>query len=269
MTIQIDIQQLSWRYPQQQSDLFCQLDLMLPAGQWTCLLGKSGCGKSSLLKLLAGISPMDPMTQMAFSAQELNGQVRELSSINIAYMGQNDALYPWFDVLNNVCLVERLRCGQVCRESQQQALTLLAELGLADYANSAVYQLSGGMKQRVALARVLMQQADVVLMDEPFSALDALTRYQLQNLAAQRLKDKTVLLITHDPQEALRLADQLVVMSGCPSQITTIAIPQDMPPAPRELDTSLYQLQQQLLHALATESAFESEAFVSVSEVRG
>ncbi|MCV5261820.1 ATP-binding cassette domain-containing protein, partial [Escherichia coli] len=106
---------------------------------------------------------------------------------------------------------------QAPEQNKQRALTLLSQVGLADYPDAKPAQLSGGMRQRVALARTLMQDKPLVLMDEPFSALDAVTRHKLQTLAAELLKDKTVVLITHDPQESVRLAHHLYVLQGTPA----------------------------------------------------
>ncbi|GAL36098.1 hydroxymethylpyrimidine ABC transporter ATPase component [Vibrio maritimus] len=117
-------------------------------------------------------------------------------------MAQQDLLLPWLSVIDNVCLASRLNGKKVDDVTHQKALVLLDQVGLANKATARPAELSGGQRQRVALARTLMQNKPVVLMDEPFSALDAVTRHKLQELAADLLKDKTVLLITHDPQEA-------------------------------------------------------------------
>ncbi|MDF4796487.1 ATP-binding cassette domain-containing protein, partial [Vibrio parahaemolyticus] len=118
----------------------------------------------------------------------------------------------------------------------------------ADYAYAKPAQLSGGMRQRVALARTLMQDKPLVLMDEPFSALDAVTRHKLQTLSAELLKDKTVVLITHDPQEAVRLAHQLYVLQGSPAQTQHLVVPDSKPP--RALDGECAALQQAILDQL-------------------
>ncbi len=141
-------------------------------------------------------------------------------------MAQTDLLLPWLNVLDNVLLGSRLR-GE--RPDRQRALELLARVGLADAALARPETLSGGMRQRAALARTLMEDRPVVLMDEPFSGLDALTRLRLQALAAELLAGRTVLLITHDPLEALRLGDQVLVMNGRPA---TLHILPDLPGIP-------------------------------------
>ncbi|HOB60632.1 MAG TPA: ABC transporter ATP-binding protein [Candidatus Competibacteraceae bacterium] len=199
--------------------LFDGLDLELTSGCFTCLLGPSGIGKSSLLRLLAGL------TTRGISGELRGGDGLPLTG-RVAYMAQEDLLLPWLNVLDNVTLGSRLR-GE--RPDRERALQLLAQVDLADYALARPETLSGGMRQRVALARTLMENRPVVLMDEPFSGLDALTRLRLQALAAELLADRTVLLVTHDPLEALRLGDQVWVMNGRPATLFPLA---ELPGAP-------------------------------------
>jgi len=199
--------------------LFDGLDLELQGGVFTCLLGPSGIGKSSLLRLLAGLTPPGVSGDLRGSdGQSLTGRV--------AYMAQQDLLLPWLSVLQNVMLGSRLR-GEPADRSR--ALDLLARVGLADSALVRPDTLSGGMRQRVALARTLMEDRPLVLMDEPFSGLDALTRLRLQALAAELLAGRTVLLITHDPLEALRLGEQILIMNGRPA---TLSVLPDLPGTP-------------------------------------
>lgn len=216
--------------------LFQQFDFQLNAGQWTVLLGKSGIGKSTLLRAISGLED---------DAIQAGNIVRQG---NIAYMAQQDSLFPWLSVLDNVQLAHHLK-GTKNTETTAHAKRLLSAVKMQSHADKACYQLSGGQRQRVALARVLMQQADIVLMDEPFSALDAVTRRQLQDLACELLREKTVLLITHDPQEAIRLGDQIVILQSQPATLSEPIIPQGK--TPRELgDQALWQLQEKLLSAL-------------------
>jgi putative hydroxymethylpyrimidine transport system ATP-binding protein len=164
------------------------------------------------LRLIANLSS-DNTQISAKITTDANQPIDDL----IAYMAQTDLLLPWLSVLENVLLGSRLRGDRA--PPKEEALALLAEVGLEKAAGRLPRDLSGGMRQRVALVRTLLQDKPIVLMDEPFSALDAITRFKLQNLAARLLQDKTVFLVTHDPVEALRLADEIVIMSGVPATL--------------------------------------------------
>ena len=133
-------------------------------------------------------------------------------------MGQNDLLLPWLGLLDNVLLGARLR-GEVNDTRRARARDLLHAAGLAGRERALPATLSGGMRQRAAQLRTLMEERPVLLMDEPFSALDALTRMRLQNLAAELTRGATVVLVTHDPLEALRLADRIIVLTGAPARV--------------------------------------------------
>lgn len=180
-------------------------DLQIPAAQWTCLLGRSGVGKSTILRLI-----LDLETGGTF-----NGSIAATDGMplagRISYMAQSDLLLPWLSVLDNVCIGARLR-GTA--PNIGRARDLLHRVGLSDHAGQKPASLSGGMRQRAALARSLFEDRPIVFLDEPFSALDAGTRADMQELAAEVLRSRTVLLITHDPAEAARLADQITVMSA-------------------------------------------------------
>ena len=188
--------------------IFHDLDVHVPAGRLTALLGPSGVGKTTLLRLAAGLDTPEAGTIKADDGAPLNGRV--------AYMGQQDLLLPWLSVLANVALGARLR-GM--RADVDRAAHLLERVGLAGRGHDLPGTLSGGMRQRVALARTLYEDRPVVLMDEPFSALDALTRARIQALASEVLRDRTVLLVTHDPAEACRLAHLLLVLTGSPARL--------------------------------------------------
>jgi putative hydroxymethylpyrimidine transport system ATP-binding protein len=146
-----------------------------------------------------------------------------------AWMAQKDLLLPWLTVEENVLLGERLR-GSLSRAKRDKARALLSKVGLGDVNHYLPAALSGGMRQRVALLRTLMEERSVILMDEPFSALDALNRLKLQNLSADLVQGATVLLVTHDPLEALRLGHQIYVMSGRPATIGPALVPPGRPP---------------------------------------
>lgn len=175
--------------------LFGPLRLDLPAGQVTCLLGASGVGKSTLLRLLAGLP-----TGVTFE-----GQVKRLPA---ALMAQEDGLLPWLTVAQNVGLGARLR-----GEAVADPAALLASVGLAGFEARLPGTLSGGQWQRVALARTLAEDRPLVLLDEPFSALDARLRLEISALALRLLAGRRVMIVTHDPAEAARLGDQILILT--------------------------------------------------------
>ena len=214
--------------------LFDGLELALERGRWTCLLGPSGVGKSSLLRVIAGLERLE------------SGNLSVLGSAAVAYMAQQDLLMPWLSALDNVSLGARLRGEKPDRE---RALVMLERVGLGAEADALPRTLSGGMRQRVALARTLMEDRPIVLMDEPFSALDAITRMRLQELASGLLAGRTVLLVTHDPLEALRLGERIYVMAGRPASLQLAAAPDGHPPR-KPGDRSLQALHAELLEQL-------------------
>ena len=199
--------------------IFSDLDLSLKPNSWTCLLGASGVGKSTVLHLFAGLA----------ESVSFNGDLSDPG--RVAMMAQQDLLMPWLSVLDNVLLGARLR-GE--RPDRTLAHDRLAQVGLVDHADKLPPTLSGGQRQRVALARTLMENCAVVLLDEPFSALDALTRAQMQELTAELLMECTVLLVTHDPNEAARLGQKILIMT--PSGLVEIAAPTT--PIPREINAA-------------------------------
>ena len=221
------------------ASLFQRLDFTLHGGQCTCLLGPSGVGKSSLLRLIAGLLAPEEGEVACSDQRPLAGR--------LAWMGQDANLLPWLSVMGNVTLGARLR-GE--RADPAAAEALLARVGLGGQRDQLPATLSGGQRQRAALARTLMEDRPVVLMDEPFSALDAITRARLQALAAQLLAGRTVLLVTHDPLEALRLGHRIQVMAGQPARIEPPICPAGTPP--RDLhDPVLLARQGELLARLA------------------
>jgi putative hydroxymethylpyrimidine transport system ATP-binding protein len=230
----------------QDNILFQNLDLTLSAGKWTVLLGPSGVGKTSLLRLIAGLNTD------AHSPNPVQASDQLPLSNRISYMPQDDLLLPWLTVLHNVLITEKLRgvlTNKNKEEYQNRALQLLERVGLAQTAKQLPDTLSGGMRQRVALTRTFLEACPIVLMDEPFSALDAITRLELQTLAAELLADRTVLLITHDPLEALRLGDEIYVMADHPAKLSAPIHPPGEKPRNTN-DARIMQLQAELLKRL-------------------
>jgi len=229
--------------------LFDGLDITLAAGRWTCLLGTSGVGKSTLLHLILGLKETE---QRAGGGDTVTCSDGLPLAGRAAFMAQTDLLLPWLTALDNVNLGRRLRGSHDGGEVEARAL--LDQVGLAANAGDRPATLSGGMRQRVALARTLMENRPVVLMDEPFSALDAITRIKLQNLAAELLRGRTVFLVTHDPLEALRLGHRIHVMAGRPARLGEAMEPAGSPPRNVD-DRQLLEIQGDLLCRLAEASS--------------
>ena len=190
------------------------VSLHLKAGELLSVLGPSGCGKTTLLNIVAGfLAPTE-------GAIELNGSTVEGPGAERGMVFQQGALFEWMSVRDNVSFGPRMK-GQKASEYSSEVDHLLDIVGLQDFKEKAIYELSGGMQQRVALARCLANEPDVILMDEPLGALDALTREKMQGLVLKLWKEtgKTIILITHSVEEALLLGERLIVMAPRPGRI--------------------------------------------------
>jgi len=205
------------------------IDLAIDAGEFVAIVGPSGCGKSTLLRLCAGLIPASAGTV------SLEGRTVTRPQTALGIVFQSPVLLEWRTVLDNVLLQLELR-GIDPRPARPRALALLASVGLAEFADRYPRELSGGMRQRAAIVRALIHDPPLLLMDEPFGALDALTREQMRiDLEALWLSTKkTVVFITHSIDEAVLLADRVVVMSARPGRIERV-LRVDLP-RPRGLD---------------------------------
>lgn len=209
--------------------VFHALSLSVPRGGFTVLVGPSGCGKSTLFNVLTGVTPR--------SRGDINWLDRRVSDLvnTAAYMQQKDLLLPWMSLLENALLPARI-AGRDRLESRRAADALFQRLNLAGAEDLTPKHASGGMRQRCALVRTLMFERELVLLDEPLSALDAITRAGLQDLLLMLQRDfsRTILMITHDVEEALLLADEVLVCSPMPMRIRERIIPPG--PKPRSLE---------------------------------
>ena len=184
-----------------------RVSLTVRQGEFVCLLGASGCGKSTLLSLVAGLD-------------RISGGTLDIGGRKVSLMFQEAALFPWLSVRGNVELPLRLQ-GVARAERRQRAEELLGIVRLGGFADKRPHELSGGMRQRVALARALAQDADILLMDEPFGALDAMTRDILHDELERIWREQrlTVLFVTHNVREAVRLGDRVILLSSRPGRV--------------------------------------------------
>ncbi len=188
------------------------VDLEVRAGELVSVIGPSGCGKSTLLNLLAGLDRPTAGSVSLAGGRPLLG--------SIAYMPQADLLMPWRTVLDNAAIGPQLR-GESLRDARQRARARLPRFGLEGFEDAWPSQVSGGMRQRTALLRTFLTDCDVLLLDEPFGALDALTRHDMQERLVElwREEGKTILFVTHDVEEALFLGDRVIRMTARPGRI--------------------------------------------------
>ena len=218
--------------------LFENLNFDILENRNTALLGTSGVGKSTLLRCIADLE----------KENITSGKIALKEGTNIAWLSQENSLFPWLSILDNVQLYHHLK-GTKTKQTLEKAKELLNQVNMSEHQNKKTYELSGGQKQRVALARTLMQEANLILMDEPFSALDAITKIQLQDLTCQLLKNKTVVLVTHDPQEAIKLANYIYILKNQPVILEEVASLQGT--LPHELSNEkLWNLQEELISKL-------------------
>jgi NitT/TauT family transport system ATP-binding protein len=223
------------------------VDLSVGEGEVVALVGPSGCGKSTLLELVAGLQRPDAGS-VSVAGEDAAGAGAA------AFMPQRDLLLPWRDAVGNAALALE-SAGVPRREARRRAAPLFERLGLGRFENARPHELSGGMRQRVAFLRTLLSGRPLLLLDEPFGALDAITRTSMQDwfAAALQAEPRTVLLVTHDVTEALLLADRVVVLSPRPGRVADeLSVELPRPRVRRELvgDPLFAQLERRALEAL-------------------
>ncbi len=256
MRLQIQALAKSFRRETSTLDVLAGIDLEAAPGEFVAVLGPSGCGKSTLFNLIVGLLQPDA-GRIQVDDIPITGNTGVF-----AYMQQKDLLLPWRTVLGNVLLGPEI-ARRPRAAAQAEALQLLDQLGLKGFEQSYPAQLSGGMRQRAALVRTLLLKKDMLLLDEPFGALDAMTRSVMQAtlLDIWQQWGQTILLITHDVDEALLFSDRIYVLTARPATVkeeVEVALPR-----PRSItDMALIQLKSHLLATLQTEmlNVFESNA---------
>lgn len=217
MFLKVDHLSKTFITPKKTHHVFDHIDLEIKEGEFICLLGPSGCGKSTLLNIIAGLE------QASSGSVFMDGIAISSPGPDRIVMFQESALFPWLNVLDNVTFGLKMK-GIPKKEREEVGMKFLQLTHLGAFKNTFVHELSGGMKQRVALARCLSMNSKVLLMDEPFGALDSQTRYILQ-MELQKIwqeTKKTIIFVTHSVEEAVLLADRVILMSSHPGGIKSI-----------------------------------------------
>jgi ABC-type nitrate/sulfonate/bicarbonate transport system ATPase subunit len=193
------------------------VDLTVEEGEFVCIVGPSGCGKSTIFNIVSGLLTPTEGT-VTLDGHQINGETG-----HVGYMLQKDLLLPWRTVLDNIVLGDDVR-GGASRSARQSAAEMAQHYGLGDYLHHYPHALSGGMRQRVAVMRTLALDHPVMLLDEPFGALDSHTRLMMQQWLLQvwQEQSKTIMFVTHDIDEALFLGDRVVVMSPRPGRVDAV-----------------------------------------------
>ena len=221
-----------------------EFDLIVPRGGFTTLIGPSGCGKSTLFDVLTGVFPKDGgrISWLGEDVSDLMGRA--------AYMQQKDLLLPWFSLIDNAMLPVKI-AGTDENGSREKTVSLFKRLGLDGFEDYTPQKVSGGMRQRCALVRTLMFEHELVLLDEPLSSIDAITRRSLQALLLllQSEFNKTILMITHDIEEALLMSDELLVLTPMPMQIRERFV-LEMPKLGRNSNPELLKIKEHVLEEL-------------------
>lgn len=208
------IRNISKRFQRADLDVLHNISLTVSDGEFVSILGPSGCGKSTILDIVAGLAAVDS-GEIFLDGKSIKNKIG-----NVAYMMQDDNLFPWRNILDNVIIPLEV-AGIDKKIAREEAKNLLSVFGLSQFASYFPFMLSGGMRQRAALLRTYLMKKNVLLFDEPFAKLDALTRKKMQEwfLSIWQKDRRSVLFVTHDIDEAILLSDKIYVMSQRPGKI--------------------------------------------------
>lgn len=231
----LEVENISFTY-EGEDPLIKNISFSLEKNEFLSIVGSSGCGKSTIIKIIAGIEKAE------------SGNVKSFST---GYMPQKDLLLPWRTVLENILLPVELSKKSL-EEGKNKAERYLKKLGLYEYKDKLPHELSGGMRQRVSFLRTLLTEADILLLDEPFSALDAITKEYLQKWLLDTLKEfnKSIVFITHDINEALFLSDRILVCKNKPfDSFTEFIVPKNK----EENTVKILEMKKEILHIIRGE----------------
>ncbi|GIN61865.1 ABC transporter ATP-binding protein [Robertmurraya siralis] len=212
------LKNVTYTFPKKESPVIDKLYLTVQQGEFVSLIGKSGTGKSTILKLITGLLTADE--------GEISLYKKPVTLGDVGYMPQKDLLFPWRTILDNIMIGAEIQ--KEIKLSKEDARSWLKKVGLKDYEQAYPNQLSGGMRQRVAFLRTLLTEKDVLLLDEPFGALDSITKKEMQAwlLSIWQELDKTIIFITHDLEEACYLSDRIILLKDDRTiEETTVPLP--------------------------------------------
>ncbi len=240
--------QVSYQYPGDDYNIIDQLSFQAEPGSFHCILGVSGCGKSTIFRMTNGL--LQPKSGSIY----VNGKPIDSQNHYCGYMPQKDMLFPWRSVGENLALPLEIQRKDSKKEQKQKVLKALAEVGLDGCYGKRPDELSGGMRQRAAFARTMLTGSDLLLLDEPFSALDFLTRISMQEWLLEQWQNhkKTILFITHDVEEAIFLSSSILVVESTPIRaLKEIQIPLGYPRTRKDLGRpEIVELKEQLVDML-------------------